>query len=303
LLEFSPSGEHLVSSDRQTSLRLWSLNENTARSELFAVEQPIVAVRFHPDGRSLAAASATGFQEWSLASMRQIRSVSNLSGVSALAFTPKGHVITLTANRDRVTVEDATVSEEVGRLQHGAAVQAAALSFDGMKSFTYTEGGALWLWRALPALVAAHAAPVPEPSVADVATPPEPSAAEASPVPGLSVAPAAPVSTPRTSHAASAPERGAAHTAPISIARASGAAPVSKPSVTQAMTPAPKSSTALPSPGPEPSVADVEPPPEPSAATIAANETSPDEEAPEEAREGSGKKKGVFRRLIGVFRK
>jgi hypothetical protein len=49
--------------------------------------------------------------------------------------------------------------------------------------------------------------------------------------------------------------------------------------------------------------AETAPLPDPSAATIAANETSPDEEAPEEAREGSGKKKGVFRRLIGVFRK
>jgi serine/threonine protein kinase len=170
LLKFSPSGEQLVSSDRQTSLRMWNLNENTDRSELFAVDQPIVAVRFHPDGQSLAVASATGFQEWNLSSMRQIRGVSNLSGVTALAFTPKGHVITLAANRDRVTVQDMTASEEIGRLQHGAAVQAAELSLDGMESYTYTDGGGLWLWRGRPELVALHAAPAPEPDAAGVAT-------------------------------------------------------------------------------------------------------------------------------------
>jgi hypothetical protein len=258
LLKFSPSGEQLVSSDRQTRLRLWSLNEDTAQSELFAVDQPIVAVRFHPDGRSLAAASPAGFQEWSLPSMRQTRGVSNLSGVTALAFTPKGHVITLAANRDRVTVQDATASEEIGRLQHGAPVQTAALSFDGMKSFTYTENGALWLWQARPALVAAHAAPVPEPSVMD----------------------AEPVLEPRPSRAESVPEPSTAGAAKVSIAKASGAPPVAKPSAAHAP-----------------------PVPEPSAATIAANQTSPDEEAPEEAREENGKRKGVFRRLIGVFRK
>jgi hypothetical protein len=185
LLKFSPSGEQLVSSDHQTRLRMWSLNEDTAQSELFAVDQPIVAVRFHPDGRSLAAASPAGFQEWSLSSMRQTRGVSNLSGITALAFTPKGHVITLASNRDRVTVQDVTASEEIGRLQHGAPVQTAALSFDGMKSFTYTGGGDLWLWRARAALVAAHAAPVREP-IAELASKPiskpiaEPGAAPAS---------------------------------------------------------------------------------------------------------------------------
>ena len=101
--------------------------------------------------------------------MRQTRGVSNLSGVIALAFTPKGHVITLAADRGRVTVQDATASEEIGRLQHGAPVQTAALSFDGMKSFTYTGGGDLWLWQARPALVAAQAAPVPEASGATIA--------------------------------------------------------------------------------------------------------------------------------------
>jgi len=177
LLKFSPSGEHLVSSDLQTRLRLWSLNEDTARSELFAVDNPIVAVRFHPDGGSLAAASATGFQEWSLASMRQTQGVSNLSGVTALAFTPKGNVITLAANRDRVTVEDATASEEIGLLQHPDSVRTAALSFDGMKSLTHTSSGDLWLWQARPALIAAHAAPIPAPSVKDAPPIPEPSAA------------------------------------------------------------------------------------------------------------------------------
>jgi hypothetical protein len=280
LLKFSPSGEQLVSSDRQTRLRLWSLNEDTAQSELFAVDQPIVAVRFHPDGRSLAAASPAGFQEWSLPSMRQTRGVSNLSGVTALAFTPKGHVITLASNRDRVTVQDATASEEIGRLQHGVPVQTAALSFDGMKSFTYTGGGDLWLWEARPALVAAHAAPVPEPSVMDAALVPEPSVMDAEPV-----------LKPRTSRAGSVPEPSTAGAAKVSTAKASGAPPVTKPSVA-GLAPVSKQSKAGTAPVPEPS-----------AATIAANETSPDEEAPEEAREGSGKRKGVFRRLIGVFRK
>jgi hypothetical protein len=135
--------------------------------------------------------------------MRQTRGVSNLSGVTALAFSPKGHVITLAANGGRVTVQDATASEEIGRLQHGAAVQTATLSFDGMKSFTYAGGGDLWLWQARPALVAAHAAPIPEPS----------------------------------------------------------------------------------------------------AATIAANDAAPGDDAREETREASGRRKGIFRRLIGVFRK
>ena len=222
LLMFSPSGEQLVSSDRQTRLRLWSLKEDTAQSELFAVDQTIVAVRFHPDGRSLAAASPAGFQEWSLSSMRQTRGVSNLSGVTALAFTPKGHVITLASNRDRVMVQDATASEEIGRLQHGVPVQTAALSFDGMKSLTYTGGGDLWLWRARPALVEAHAAPVREPT-AELAS-----------------------------------------------------KPISKP---------------------------IEPGAEPASQMAVAGDIAPEKQPRNTRPEENGKRKGIFRRFIGVFRK
>jgi hypothetical protein len=238
LLKFSPSGEQLVSSDRQTRLRLWSLNEDTAQSELFAVDQPIVAVRFHPDGRSLAAASPAGFQEWSLSSMRQTRGVSNLSGVTALAFTPKGHVITLASNRDGVTVQDATASEEIGRLQHGVPVQTAALSFDGMKSFTYT-GGDLWLWRARPALVAAHAAPVREP-IAELASKPI----------------SKPIAEPRAAPASK---------------------PISKPIA--------------------------EPITEPASQMAAAGDIAPEKQPRDTRPEENGKKKGIFRRMVGIFRK
>ena len=159
--------------------------------------------------------------------MRQTRGVSNLSGVTALAFTPKGHVITLASNRDRVMVQDATASEEIGRLQHGAPVQAAALSFDGMKSFTYTENGALWLWQARPALVAAHAAPVREP-IAELAS-----------------------------------------------------KPISKP---------------IAEPITEPDAA-------PASQMAAAGDIAPEKQPRDTRPEENGKRKGVFRRLIGVFRK
>jgi len=148
--DFNPSGDRVAS---VTDLGFVRVHDSSTGSTLFEFRSPgsMLAVKYSPDGRYLAAADREGsiflFDAETNALLRTIRSDDRQ--LFGLAFSPDGKTMAVGGFGRIVRLYDPETGNELLTLQgHKAQVNGLAFSPDGLTLASVDHEGAVFLWRA-----------------------------------------------------------------------------------------------------------------------------------------------------------
>jgi WD40 repeat protein len=137
---FSPDGERLVSSSRDTTIRLWDIANGRTLGEFIGHTHGVQGVAFLPDGLTLASASADGtVRLWDVRSLQPIGTAlkSHIGGEAyRLAVSPDGEWLVSVGTDGRINVR--SLSPEVLVAQ---ACAVAGRNFTPAEWATYLPAG------------------------------------------------------------------------------------------------------------------------------------------------------------------
>src|SRR5204862_31858 len=115
----------LAAGDMQSNLRLWRVATGKLLHEFQGDVGSVTAVRFSPDGRTLASATAVLVQLWDVATAREIRRFAGGERWGKhLAFTPDGSAL-VSASEDRTALVWAGIGAPPIEAAHGWAPEEA----------------------------------------------------------------------------------------------------------------------------------------------------------------------------------
>jgi WD40 repeat protein len=88
---FSPDGRALATGDHAGAVKLWDVTTGTEWATLTVSRAEVTAVKFAPDGRTLAVAVGADVQLWDVNTRRFVTSLAGHEGkVQCLAYSPDG---------------------------------------------------------------------------------------------------------------------------------------------------------------------------------------------------------------------
>jgi WD40 repeat protein len=157
---FSPDGRTLASGSNDRTVKLWDVATGRELSTLDGHAGEVESVAFSADGRVLASATAGGtlvlgpgdntptIRLWDIATGRELRKLTgNTSGISSLAFDPRGLTLASGSYDRTVKLWDAATGRTIRTLTgHTDAVTSVAFSPDGrtLASGSYDRTVKLW---------------------------------------------------------------------------------------------------------------------------------------------------------------
>ncbi len=154
-VDFSPDGKWLATANLDRTVRLWDV---ATWKELRELAGPVgfMSVRFSPDGRSLAAASAGPDNKiliWETATGREVYSfVGHANHASVVAFSPDSRTLASAAWDNTTKLWDLRTGRETRTLRgHTAGVTCVAFSPDGHTLATTSRDFTIRMWDTLNA--------------------------------------------------------------------------------------------------------------------------------------------------------
>jgi WD40 repeat protein/serine/threonine protein kinase len=145
----SPVGPELAVGDATGAIRLWDGTSGRALATLPGDGNPIVWLRFSPDGRRLVATGEKRIAIWDLARRRRLSAISYPQPITGASFSPDGRLLVSSSDDGSATVWDVAAGAALRTLEgHRVTVTRAIFSPDGSQIATASEDGTAILWDA-----------------------------------------------------------------------------------------------------------------------------------------------------------
>jgi RNA polymerase sigma factor (sigma-70 family) len=130
---FTPDGKAVAGGGMDKSFHVWELATGKELLHVPGLENSVMALRFAPDGRTLATLSSPVIRVWDLATRTELRRLAGPEkGVYSMAFSPDGKLLAGGCEDRSIRVWDVASGNELRRLGgHADFIYAVAFAPDG----------------------------------------------------------------------------------------------------------------------------------------------------------------------------